>query len=52
MPIPPAAGIAPGQAIVQEFRAGLRAALAKAGFSQADIDMMTKQNPAWLLGLK
>jgi predicted metal-dependent phosphotriesterase family hydrolase len=28
------------------------AVLAKSGFSQAEIDMMTKQNPARLLGLK
>jgi predicted metal-dependent phosphotriesterase family hydrolase len=26
--------------------------LAKTGFSQAEIDLMTKQNPARLLGLK
>jgi len=35
----------------QAFQMAL-AVLAKSGFSQADIDMMTKQNPARLLGLK
>ena len=35
----------------QAFQMAL-AALAKAGFSQAEIDMMTKQNPARFLGLK
>jgi predicted metal-dependent phosphotriesterase family hydrolase len=33
------------------FRIAL-AALAKEGFSQAEIDMMTKTNPARFLGLK
>jgi predicted metal-dependent phosphotriesterase family hydrolase len=28
------------------------AALAKAGFTQAEIDLMTKENPARFLGLK
>ena len=35
----------------QAFQMGM-AVLAKSGFSQAEIDMMTKQNPARLLGLK
>jgi len=35
----------------QAFQMAL-AVLAKAGFSQAEIDMMTKQNPARFLGLK
>jgi Family of unknown function (DUF6282) len=35
----------------QAFQMGM-AVLAKSGFSQTEIDMMTKQNPARLLGLK
>lgn len=35
----------------QAFQMGM-AVLAKSGFSQAEIDMMTKQNPARFLGLK
>jgi len=35
----------------QAFQTAM-AVLAKSGFSQAEIDMMTKQNPARLLGLK
>jgi hypothetical protein len=35
----------------QAFQAAM-AVLAKSGFSQAEIDMMTKQNPARLVGLK
>jgi predicted metal-dependent phosphotriesterase family hydrolase len=35
----------------QAFQMAL-AVLAKSGFSQAEIDMMTRQNPARLLGLK
>ena len=35
----------------QAFQMAL-AVLAKSGFSQTEIDMMTKQNPARLLGLK
>ncbi len=35
----------------QAFQMAL-AVLAKSGFSQAEIDMMTRQNPARFLGLK
>ena len=35
----------------EAFRIALRV-LANAGFTQAEIDMMTKQNPARFLGLK
>ena len=35
----------------QAFQTAL-AVLAKSGFSQAEIDMMTKQNPARFIGLK
>jgi predicted metal-dependent phosphotriesterase family hydrolase len=35
----------------EAFRIALTV-LAKAGFSQAEIDLMTKQNPARFLGLK